>query len=1015
MSEGAGTFDGALRIDDSGLIVSANEKAAKLFGGSLDGEPLAQRLIRHEGSGQWKTFDGRPFEAESFSVRRDEGEIEIRLRLPDPGDDTITRRKQDSLLHISSDVFRAGPADLDQTIVEALGRIAHLTRADRAYLLMFTPDGTARNTHEWSRAGTSPQIDRLGEIPAEAMKWFRDRVNHDECLLIGNVADFPPSIDDVRQHLSQQGIQSLLAIGIFEDRELIGVVGFDTCRREARWSHRSVERLRMIAELFVQSLLRARTSRELERARELFDLVRSATSDIIYDWDLQNGSVRGQGLDSFLGAEPPAGSSEADWWFSNVHPAEREAVRQSYQDALEDPAIQTHSAEFRVGRPDGSWAWLFDRSYIVRDGNGKALRVIGSTADMTERVNAEEELRKQQELFHYVRLATNDIIWETDLESGKAWRSESMESVLGIAPSGDHDWDWWMERIHPEDREECDAKLSRLFSDRGMSFMEHTYRIQHRDGTWVSILDRGYVVRDEDGRAKRMIGTCTDVTEQQRALRRLKESEGRFKAVVENVSDVIAIVDRNGIIVYESPSSSRVFGYSSKELVGQSVFHPVHPEDRQRVETLFRNALKDDAREARATVRYRHAAGHWLTIETVGANFIDREQIAGIVLVSRDITHRRLMDQQLERSARLSSLGHLASAVAHEFNNVLMGAQPFVEVITRKAQDNEQVRSAAMRIAEALEKGKKTSRSLLTFARPISVSLETIDLRGWISTVESEIRGLLPESIGMKIEISDEPLKVTADPMALHQSLLNLVLNACDVLRNREDGMVVVEVRPAAWSTPGRNDYITLSVSDNGPQLAAEVLEHIFDPMFSSQRNPSAGLELAVVHQLITAQSGRVTVESDSHRTTYCMYLRASEPSDENIEPEMLEEMVESDNSILLVEDNAIVASGIAAILELDEQAVDVVETGAAAIAFVKEKRPSVMILDIGLPDMNGIEVYEAIARDHPDLPVIFSSGHGDQQELKQYLTRPNVEFLLKPYDAQTLMSIVERLRHGRS
>lgn len=947
--------------------------------------------------------------------------LEIQLRIPDPADDTIARRTRDSLLRITTDVARAGHAELDGVIVDALGRIGRLTGVDRTYLFMMTDEDYARNTHEWTRAGIDPQIDLLQKVPRQPFKWFDRRLRNDGYLVVQSLDELSGEASLSKDIFEELGIRSLLAVGMFDGEELLGFVGFDAVSRDTRWSKRSVERLQLISELFLQSLLRARTQRELEKRKELFDLLRIATNDLIYEWDLQENAVSREGMDEILGYKQSRETVSPDWWPKLIHEEDRKKSAEAFERALNEPDVTVFSSEYRVRRADGGWAYIHDRCCVIRNDEGKPLRVIGAASDMSDRACAEEQLRKQEELFQYIRLATNDIIWDIDLQTGKAWRSEALESVLGISPET-IDFEGWIGRIHPDDQEQCRAEMSHIFDDRDRSFLEHTYRIRHRDGHWVTVLDRGYVVRDEGGRAVRMIGTATDLTERMQAIAQLEESEARFKAVVEKVSDVITVVDRHGIIAYQSPASSGIFGFSPIELVGQSMFHRVHPEDRDRVERLFTAAISDAPRDARATFRYRHAAGHWLTMETVGTNFLHRETPAGIVLVSRDITQRRRHEQQLERSTRLASLGHLASSVAHEFNNVLMGALPFIEVIKRTSEDD-RTRTAATQVGEALNRGKEISRSLLQFARPVAVSLETIDLQTWLRSVADEARSIVPRDIDLEVVVPDNPLTVTADPVGLHQALLNLVLNACGVLEKRGEGTITIAARRASKEdrsdellTGDPEDYVVLQVTDNGPQLGSDVIQHIFEPMFNSHRAGSAGFGVAVVHQLITAQAGQARVVSTPEGTSYVLFLRSfrESPSAE-AGHESVRSREPAHDVILLVEDNDIVASGIVAVLELEEQKVEVARTGAEAIERLQTQPPSVLILDIGLPDMSGIELYDQIAHLYPDLPVIFSSGHGNQQELKKYLDKPNIDFLLKPYDAQTLMSIVERLRDQRS
>lgn len=875
-----------LRVNRQGIVVGGNDEATRAFGESLEGADLAG-LIKGSGNGgaEWRGLVG-PFAADVFAIATDPEGIE--LRLVPASRDSRPSRERHHLLEVATDLARATRNEMDHVVVDALGRIGRMSGVDRAYLFVWTEDGRcARNTHEWTRAGVAPQIVSLQRLDREQLEWLESAMVRDGHLLIRSLDEIPDGEGTFRAVLEDGQIRSLLCIPLFREGELAGFVGFDSVTHQTHWSGSSVERLTLVSELLIQSILRAGTERDLAETSEVF---------------------------------------------------------------------------------------------------------------------------------HLVRIATNDVIWDWDVVTGRIERSESLESMLGFSPGSETETpEWWMERVHPDDRREVAIDLETPIDD----VHQHEYRIRHRDGHWIHVLDRGHVIRDENGKPVRMVGMTTDITDRITTVRKLRESDARFRAVVENISDVITIVDRCGMVVYASPAASGTFGYSTIELIGTDMFERIHPDDHDRVRELLRRAIDDGRSREQTTLRFRHGLGHWITLETVVLNMLADETIRGIVLVSRDITSRQRMERQLERANRLAGLGHLASSVAHEFNNALMGAQPFVDLI-RRTEDLDRIRTAAAKIQNALDRGKSISRSVLQLSRPLNVALETIDLRTWIDSIGEEIRRALPATISLEIEPPDQAISVVADPDALYQALFNLILRSKAGLEAQPSGSIRIMIRSASekdyleMQLDEQEDYGIIVLRDDGPTLDAEALEHPFDPKHSSSSGPSAGLGLAVAYQLIAAQKGVVGITGDEAGSIVKICLRSATKEAGSMSTRLDrpddERLVRAERTILLIEDDEIVASGIVALLELEGQKVQRAATGMEGLARLEEFVPAVVILDIGLPDMSGVEVFEKIETAYPNLPVIFSSGHGDQSEIREYLERPDIEFLLKPYDAATLLSIVERI-----
>lgn len=625
------------------------------------------------------------------------------------------------------------------------------------------------------------------------------------------------------------------------------------------------------------------------------------------------------------------------------------------------------------------------------------------------RSKTESELRKTDELFQLLRNATGDIVFDRDL------RFVDGREPSDVVPSDldDSHGEWrftgeeWFSIIHPADVDGVRRQVEAILADRERDSFSIEYRARRGDG-YIHLLDRGEVIRDDDGKPIRVIGLSTDVSERVIAWQRVRESERRFRAVIENVSEVILVLNGDGFVEYASPSSRPVLGYEPSTLEGTLIFDNVHTEDAEWLRTILSRETEGGDISGMATVRYRHTLGNWILLESTATTLKRDAQMHGSVLVCRDVTKRRRAERQIEQSTRLTSLGHLASSLAHEFNNVLMGARPYVDVI-RRTSDPGVVENAVGRIEAAIDRGRSISERIVSFAQPASTVVEAIALGPWIRSVGKDLRELLPPTVALDLEGPEEGIYVSADPVGLHQALVNLVINARDATGGR--GRITIEWNGASETKKYSSlalipaDHAVIEIYDTGGAHSG-LPDQPTEWSVGTEQAPALGL--TVVRQLLSAQGGSVEIDRSDRGTSYFLILRRAQ-SARTAEASPIAEKPR--RRILLVEDDEIVASGISAVLELEGQQVELVSTGRAAIEHIREYGvPDVVILDIGLPDISGVEVFGRLRTRHRHLPVIFSSGHGRRKELEPLLTQPEVAFLQKPYDARTLMETVERI-----
>jgi two-component system cell cycle sensor histidine kinase/response regulator CckA len=505
-------------------------------------------------------------------------------------------------------------------------------------------------------------------------------------------------------------------------------------------------------------------------------------------------------------------------------------------------------------------------------------------------------------------------------------------------------------------------------------------------------------------------GIARDITEQEATFRAMSDSEHHFRTLVEHGPDVIGIIGLDGAICYLSPSVVHALGHDAPECLGQPLEAFVHEDDREMLTAGIRHACAGTTATERVEIRMRSKAGTYRSFEVVFKPLLRARRTAGVLMNARDVTERKLLEQQLEQASRLTSLGRLAATVAHEFNNVLMGMMPFAELLQRGEPGPQLLGHATRHLSNSIQRGKAVTRDILRFTRPAEPRIQPLALAEWWERFMPEAQALLGDHIELTATI--ETLTVLADADQLSQILSNLVCNARDAMT--AGGQLSVHVRAPAPSevfpfgvVPDPSRFVQIAVQDTGIGMPRELLRHVFEPLFTTKTHGGTGLGLAVAHQVVTRHGGFIFAESKAgDGSTFHLFLPKVEAAVAAAAVEAREVPRMGVRRVMLVEDEPAIAEGLVALLE-DELEITVVTTGAEALERVGEIRPDMLILDIGLPDMDGTDVGRLIREEHPRLPIVFATGHGDSRDVA---IGPFVRLLYKPFEISELLEVMAAL-----
>ena len=546
--------------------------------------------------------------------------------------------------------------------------------------------------------------------------------------------------------------------------------------------------------------------------------------------------------------------------------------------------------------------------------------------------------------------------------------------------------------------------------------------VSRPDGSRV-VIEASFVRHVVDGKRTGFLGFGRDVTEQVAAHARLRESEQalresqeRFRLLARATNDGTYDWDMERDVLWWGDAHCALFGYAREENASVDTWKQrVHPDDRDRIWNSFQVAVETGQEIWSEEYRYRRADGTYAIVLDRATIMRDAHMMPVRVLGAlTDMTERKHLQEQLAQAKRVSSLGRVAASIAHEFNNVLMGIQPNLEVIRRRGPED--LRLPIEHILQSVRRGKRVTDEILRFTRPGVPGLQCIDVREFFDKWSAEVRPALGSEIDVRFEI-EEPLHMNADPLQMAQVFTNLAMNGRDAMADKGGTLTITASLATSFGSfsfgvvKSADRYVHIRVRDTGCGMTKEQLAHVFEPLFTTKKN-GTGLGLAVSYQLVLQHEGYMFVESEPVAgTTFHIFVLAASPMLRVVqEPE---ERRLRTQRVLIVEDEIAVAMGIKALLELEDVDVDIVHTGAEALPAIERFHPDCVILDIGLPDMNGADLYRDLSQRWPSLGVLFSSGHADAAKLEPLLRSPSTALLLKPYEFETLKGALSRLTAG--
>jgi PAS domain S-box-containing protein len=578
------------------------------------------------------------------------------------------------------------------------------------------------------------------------------------------------------------------------------------------------------------------------------------------------------------------------------------------------------------------------------------------------------------------------------------------DELIGKTSSAFGAWD------NPEDRR---AIIGHALAQGRTYSIERNLR--RRTGETITVL-ASFSFMDVGG-ANRLVVTMQDITARKVAEENLRESEERYRLLVENSSELILEVSLEGIVLYASPNHLQFTGRAPRELVGRSVFQHVHPEDLAQVQARFRD------RVASGLFRNQFADGSWHWLESMGRIFQLSSGVQRGVIVSRDVTDRvraeetrKRLEEQLRQAQKLEALGTLAGGIAHDFNNILTAVMAYTDMAIMEPEAPYIVRQHLTEVRLASDRAKELVRQILTFSRQQKHERKPLDLATVIEEVLKLLRSTLPTTIAIESRLAADVPVTFADPVQIHQVLMNLGTNAAHAMRERSGKLTVRldteliddhHARKLAELRPGR--YARLSVSDTGEGMSEETLKRVFEPFFTTKGpGQGTGLGLAVVHGIVRDHDGAIQLESELGRgTTVRIYLpehTAEAPERAAQRPALPRGKGEH---ILFIDDEPAIGSVASKLLQRLGYRVSAFEDPVAGLKAFRTAPAAfdLVITDLTMPQLTGIDVARHILETRPRMPILLISGFSATWSTERVRELGILDLIAKPLSMEILAS----------
>jgi PAS domain S-box-containing protein len=696
-----------------------------------------------------------------------------------------------------------------------------------------------------------------------------------------------------------------------------------------------------------------------------------------------------------------------------IHPTERETGRAKML-ALLASKVQSVDVERHYRRKDGTEFWGHLAGKRFYDIHGSELGLIGVLSDVTERKRAEDALRKSEKMLQTIIDAEPECVKLLDENACLIMMNRAGLGMLQVESLDQVKGQCVCPLVTSEYREAFLDLTRRVFRGESGTL---SFEMVGMKGRHLWMETHAVPLRNEKDEIIAVLGVTRDVTERKKAEDALRQSEARFRDIIENASVGILVANvETREFLYANPAICRLLGYSQQDFHSLTAMDITVPEERQESSAGFQAHAEGKLDVTERTLRRKDGSTVRMSINSVRMEFDGQPGLVGFFT---DVTEKRLLEEERLKAQKLESLGTLAGGIAHDFNNLLQGIFGYISMAKLTIDQREKSLAMLVQAEKALHQSVNLTSQLLTFSKGGKPVKKATDLR---SVIENAVKFALSGSrVSYDLSFGHDLHAVEADEGQIGQVIQNIVLNAEQSMplggRIDIEARNVPPARAAGLPLAAADGLVEIVVRDQGTGIPSEHLPRLFDPYFTTKEKGS-GLGLATSYSIVKNHDGMIDVSSvlgkGSTFTVYLPAIRAAQVPAASSAPGSC--VAGRSCRVLVMDDEEIVRLVAGELLrELGHEA-EFAENGGSAIEkyrqALSEGRPfDAVILDLTIRGgMGGLETLLKLKEIDPGVNAVVSSGYSDDDETADYKTHGFRSYLKKPYNIEQLQDVLNGL-----
>ncbi len=511
---------------------------------------------------------------------------------------------------------------------------------------------------------------------------------------------------------------------------------------------------------------------------------------------------------------------------------------------------------------------------------------------------------------------------------------------------------------------------------------------------------------------------CEDI-ENKKVREEVEQERDLLFEAIDQISDVIVITNLEGKIVYVNKVFENLTGYKSLEVIGEKT-------------SILKSGIHDDSfyNELWSTIRKGNTwNGKFINRKKDGTTYHEEAIISPVkskngkiinyIAIKRDITNDEKIKAQLMQSEKMEAIGHLAGGIAHDFNNILSGIIGFSELGIDLSNKDTEIEDCFNQILSASDRAKKLVKQILSFSRKTQENKLPIHIKPVISEVVQLLRASLPATIGIEHSLERDTKPVLADAINIHEILMNLCTNAADAMHER--GVLKLRLYEKKFEddivgkigTSSKGEYSVIEIEDNGDGIDDEILDHIFEPFYTTKNiDNGTGMGLSVVFGIVKSHKGNIFVKSKIGRGTTFTVIIPKTDKEILANKKIKKEILGGKERIVLIDDEEIITLALEKILENKGYVVKSFNNSIEGYNYILENIELIdlVITDQTMPEMTGFQLSKKIKKINSDLPIILYTGYSNLVNKEKVIKAGIDEFCLKPINKTALTEKIRSL-----